>query len=282
MVTRPPRLLVESQLVSQLPVSFIEVPVHDYISKLSLKQFQQYFRISEDFRGYVVIHSEGETDGRARIGFSSPALQEREAYVNDLAQLMSTVHGLIQEKLRAIIVHPGTYHRKYARDLQIKWLSESLIKLSELLPETQLCIESRGGDRQGKVLRSIPNDIIELDHFLKESGAKVSHCFDLAQAFTSFGIKGVTNGFQRLMENSVLISEIHASDVADTKRGHRISVEVGKGSIPWSSLTQLLENFDGRVLLEVIGGITPFKRSLEFLVNLNTKGEKDAIILPNS
>lgn len=282
MVTRASRLFAESKLVSPEPISFVEVPVHDYISKLSSEQFERYFRVSEDFRGYVIIHGEGETDGNLRIRFSSPVLQEREAYVNDLSELMSKVHSLIQEKLRAIIVHPGRCYRRYSRDLQIKWLAESLVKLSDLLPETQLCIESRGGDKQGKVLRAIPYDILQLDNFLKQSGAKVTHCFDLAQAFACFGIKGVIDVLEELMENRVLVSEIHASDVADTKRGHRVSVEVGKGSIPWDALIQLLRDFDGRILLEVIGGITPFKRSLKFLANAKTNGEDGAAILPNS
>jgi hypothetical protein len=282
MVTRPSRLYVESEIISSEAATFLEVPVHDKISNLSANLVHDYFRISEKFRGYVVIHGEGETDGKTRIRFSSHVDSERKTYVQGFSHMISSILESLQNKSRAIIVHPGRYHKNYSRKLQISWLAESLVRLCDLLSPVELCIESRGGDRQGRVLRSVPDDIITLDDILKQSGAKISHCFDLAQAFASFGMEGLTEGMKRLAEHRVPISEIHASDVVQFKTGHRISVEVGKGSIKWRSLTRLFQNFDGRVLLEVIGGVAPFKRSVEFLMKSGLSGDGHAILLPNS
>ena len=70
-----------------------------------------------------------------------------------------------------IILHPDTLTSKIGRTQQLELLAKSLSELSNRIGSRVLiCIEPRGGDRQGKVLRNNLQDIEILQQMLKMLG----------------------------------------------------------------------------------------------------------------
>jgi hypothetical protein len=237
--------------------AFIEIQVHDKM-KDNLEKIKQ-LSIAEDFKGFVTIHGEGETDGRKRILFSSQ-LNARTDYVKQCAQLYSKViKHLYPITVKRIIAHPSSLDRNGSRRDQIYALSESLVALQDLIDSAEICIEPRGCDRHRKVLRVEISDIEMLDEFLhKLGGDKIGLCIDIAQLFLCKGNEGIVNFFSGLKKD---VKEFHISDVTE----RRLGVEIGKGLIDWGNIIPHMLDHCKDFLVETLGGIRVFNRSLEYL-----------------
>ncbi|HKG87290.1 MAG TPA: TIM barrel protein [Nitrososphaeraceae archaeon] len=239
---------------------FIELQVHDKL-KDRWNDLKDDIKVAESFKGFLTIHGEGENDGRKRILFSAESGIRRQ-YVKSCAQIYSAVlHHLNENEVKRVIVHPDTIDRKRNRLEQIAALSESLVNLYDdlLHDNVEICIEPRGCDRHKKVLRAEIADLEILDEFLHKFGCeKIGLCIDIAQLFICKGNEGTIFFLSKLNKN---IREFHISDAVNG----RIGVEIGIGLIDWSNIIPLMINFCEHFLIETIGGLKVFDRSLRYL-----------------
>jgi hypothetical protein len=267
MVPRPHLLSKHSRELHPRP-SFIEVPFHDREVNWSLDVISSRYRVSPEFGGLVTLHGEGETDGKRRILFSSEDRQIRVSYSSRLARSLSEVHDQLGKQLIALIVHPPSHCRHHSRNQEIKWLAESLSILCDKVDGIEICVESRGTDKQGKVVRILPDDILLLQEEVNRLGAPISHCLDLAQSYVCFGISGILDMLNFFQKQKVRLTEIHASDVGKYSTGHpRVSMPIGSGLIDWKTCISRINNPSIRILIEVIGGFKPYLQSIDYLRN---------------
>ena len=265
MVPRPDFLSKHSQDLRP-PPSFIEVPFHDREVNSSPESISSRYRVSPEFKGSVTLHGEGETDGKRKILFSSEDREKRVSYSTQLASALSTVQKRLDKHLIALIVHPPTHNRRFSRSKEIKWLAESLSILYEKANGIEICVESRGSDRQGKVIRILPEDILLLQDEVNRLGARISHCLDIAQSYVSFGIAGTVDMLNFFQKQNMHLGEIHASDVGKYSTGHpRVSMSIGSGLIDWKACIPRISQSNIRVLIEVIGGVKPYLESIDYL-----------------
>jgi hypothetical protein len=247
-------------------VAFIEAPFHDKHVRMKQQSIRELYSVSPDFEGLVTLHGEGETDGIRKIMFSSSDSSVRMSYCVDLVNAVITARDVLGSKLAALIIHPPTRNRRFSREQEIEWLADSLSILVERLGSVEVCIESRGSDRQGKILRAQPQDILLLQDYLRKRGTEISHCLDVAQCFACFGMSGVLEMVLFFAESGATLTEIHASDVSKYSTGQpRVSMPIGRGLIDWKNLLPHVIRTNARILIEVIGGMKPCMESLDFL-----------------
>lgn len=271
MNTSPTQLYRQSGHLRQ-NASFIEVQIHDKL-KANAELIESY-QVSADFQGFITIHGEGETDGKRKILFSSIDNNIRERYLNESITLYSSVITRFKpQTVRRIVVHPDTIDRKHPRGLQIRNLAESLTGLSQSLGDVEVCIEPRGGERHGKVLRAEIEDLQILADGL-DSATKVGLCLDVAQLFVVHGNKGSVRFLEQLKSIRLPIREFHVSDVSQSKKiTNRVATEVGKGVIDWSPILPLMLRYCDQFLIETLGGVSVFDRSRSYLDALVNKNE---------
>lgn len=260
------QLIPRKMLQIQGMADFMEIPAHDSLIKYSRREIEHLLLPFKEFEGYLVLHGEGETDGKRHIEFSSPRLDTRRKYTESIISLYKSIIDVMQTKTRALILHPGRFSKRYKRIDQIFWMVEGITAISEEVPTLSICIESRGGDKQGKVIRATMDDILLLNRVLKEFGTqRIFHCLDIAQAFIVHGRLGLERLLKDLQIRQIQIQEIHVSDVVITIEGvHQLGREIGTGLIAWNSVLKLIPP-EARILIETLGGPKVFKRSLTFL-----------------
>jgi sugar phosphate isomerase/epimerase len=178
-----------------------------------------------------------------------------------------------QDRVRRLVLHPDSVDRKVAREAQIQLLAASVAEIKDRLPELQVCIEPRGGDRQNKVLRLELQDILNLKKHLCAIGAfeQIGLCIDLAQAVIVHGNARTIKFLDELNSTDFQILELHLSDVGLDQ--NRVAVEVGKGRIDWPKLFPSALNCCKAVLIETLGGIKVFQRSQAYLHTLVNNAE---------
>ena len=132
-------------------IQFLELQVHD-ILKHKLDVIPD-LCVSTTFGGYVTLHGEGETDGKRKIAFCSHDESTRKNYITECVNLYSTILTKAEKhNVERIILHPDTLTSKIGRPQQLELLAKSLSELCDRLGNrVVVCIEPRGGDRQGKV-----------------------------------------------------------------------------------------------------------------------------------
>ena len=174
--------LSRTNILSELKsIQFLELQVRDNL-KHRLYAIHD-LGVSNTFGGYVTLHGEGETDGKRKIVFCSHDESTRKNYVTECVNLYSTILTKTDKyNVERIILHPDTLTSKIGRTQQLELLAKSLSELSDRIGSRVLiCIEPRGGDRQGKVLRNHLQDIEILQQMLKMLGEKrVGLCIDIA------------------------------------------------------------------------------------------------------
>jgi len=254
-------LLMESHLLCQEAV-FVEIQVHDRLRNQKLM-----VQVSGSFKGHVTMHGEGETEGKKRIMFCSEDESERKEYVRSSASLYASVIDMLWPKrVRRIILHPSKLSRKQNRNEKLQVLARSLGELKDLLPKsTDLCIEPRGGSRQGRVLRL---DLHDLTHFQDSLGTNrtVGLCIDVAQLFVTHGNHMIGGFLKGIKEIGLSVSELHVSDVFCAGRvRNKVAMEIGKGQIDWNLIVPDLKATCNDWLIETLGGIPVFKKSKVFL-----------------
>jgi hypothetical protein len=248
--------------------SFAEVQIHDKLKGTS--EWIRRMQTPKEFKGYLTLHGEGETDGR-RILFCSDEKDVREKYVKESANLYNTLSDiLIPHKIKRIIVHPDTLVGKSPRSKKLEYLAQSLLALEEQLDDLQVCIEPRGCDRQRKVLRAEIEDIRILQEKLNSIGInKIGLCLDIAQLFIVHGNNGIVLFLDELRSLQLRVKEFHISDVYHNKKvTNRVAMEVGTGSIDWHLILPLLLQHCNELLIETLGGIKVYQRSKSFLESL--------------
>ena len=86
---------------------------------------------------------------------------------------LSLSECLNSHEIMRVILHPDTISRKLSRRDQLELLTISLSEISDRIYGIDaVCIEPRGGDRQGKVLRTEIEDIRIMEHFFDALGLK--------------------------------------------------------------------------------------------------------------
>jgi endonuclease IV len=243
---------------------FIEIPVHDdYLSRgISAS-------VPDWFKGFVTLHGEGETGGRRLIQFSARRKQTRSQYAENAARLFNNASQKLGElRTRAVVVHPATLSHKYSRENQIDWFAESLSILCDSCVVPEICVEPRGGDRQRKVVRSEIQDILSLREALSSNGVQVGYCIDLAQTYCTHGMEAVVDLVRNCISHDLPIKEFHASDVAGASHSNRLGMEIGTGRIHFACILGEMRELRSRLLIETIGGLPVFRRSLECLRSL--------------
>jgi hypothetical protein len=257
---------VSENLVGRLgeQADFIEIPVHDDFLRRGVSAFAP-----DHFGGFLTLHGEGETDGHRRIRFSSPSRRDRIRYAKHSARMFNLAHDQIGPlRTRAVIVHPSTLSGRFTRFAQIEWFVESLCTLSDSCTVTEICVEPRGGNRQRKVVRSEIQDIVCLHQAAVKNGIRLGFCIDLAQTYCAYGTQGVANLIGECISHDIPIKEIHVSDVVETRRSKRLGMEIGTGRIDFLQALGHLRDSSVRLLIETIGGLPVFTRSLEHLKRL--------------
>lgn len=270
MNTSAGQLYKQSQCLKD-KAAFIEIQIHDKLkANTSLLDL---YKVYDDFGGFITIHGEGETDGIRKILFSSYDEGIRKRYVNESAALYSSIiPHLKPHTVSRIVVHPDTFNRKSPRSQQIRSLAESLNELNESLGNVEVCVEPRGGDRQGKILRAEVDDLQILGDSLGSS-SKIGLCVDIAQLFIVHGQKGSERFLEELKTIHLPIKEFHVSDVSQVKKiTNRVATEVGKGAIDWQQITPLMFQHCKELLIETLGGVKVFERSRSYI---------DALVMEN-
>lgn len=270
MNTSAGQLCQQSRYLSR-KAAFIEIQIHDDMKASSIHSFLH--TVSDDYDGFITIHGEGETDGIRKILFCSEDNNKRQRYVSESVALYSSViANLMPHRVERIVVHPDTIDRKSPRSQQIGRLAESLKELSTGLNGVEVCIEPRGGDRQGKVLRAEIEDLQTLANGIGSSG--VGLCIDVAQLFIVHGNSGSEQFLEELKHVRLPVKEFHVSDVSQGKRvTNRVATEVGKGSVNWRTIIPLMQNHCDDFLIETLGGIKVFERSRAYIDALVMKDE---------
>lgn len=250
---------------------FIELQVHDNL-KQNISEIRSN-KLSFDFDGYLTFHGEGETDGIKKIHLSSPNESLRKRYVKESAELyVAALEATDAYETTRFILHPDNLISKYPRPLQIKFLAHSLTELSDSIDRNiSICIEPRGGGIRGKVIRNYLQDIKYLQEELKLLGAKrIGLCIDIAQSHIVHGKEGILGYLNSLKLLDLPVKEFHISDVLKNKHvKNKVAMEIGTGSINWSSLLSSLLFLCNDLLIETLGGIKVFQRSVEYLQSLH-------------
>ena len=167
-----------------------------------------------------------------------------------------------------IILHPDTLTSKIGRSQQLELLAKSLSELCDRIGNrVVICIEPRGGDRQGKVLRNHIQDIEIFQQMLRMLGEKrVGLCIDIAQLYIVHGNIGSVNFLKKLESIQLPVKEFHLSDVFRSKYvKNRVAMEIGTGSVDWRLLLPFILGHCNELLIETLGGTKVFQRSKEFL-----------------
>lgn len=184
-------------------------------------------------------------------------------------------------KIMRLILHPDALSRKLSRRDQLELLAISLSDISDrIYGINTVCIEPRGGDRQGKVLRTEMEDITLLGHFLKALGVnKVGLCMDVAQVFVVHGNTGSREFLEELKSINLPVEEFHISDVVQNKKiKNRVAMEIGTGVIDWKLILPLILQHCNDLLVETLGGIKIFQRSRSYLESL-VMGKGNEVLL---
>lgn len=250
--------------------AFIEIQVHDKL-RLRSEHLGQ-FHLHPDFDGFVTIHGEGETDGKRKILFSSVNQSKRQHYVRETTRLYSSViHQVKPNSVKRVIVHPDTLDPRTSRFEHLINLADSLNEMNESL-DTEVCVEPRGTDRHGKVLRNEMDDLTALSDILGSSD--IGLCIDLAQLFVVHGNEGIPRFLEELKSIRLPVKEFHVSDVSQSKKTvNRVATEVGKGAIDWQPILPMMIQRCDQLLIETLGGIKVFQRSKSFLKALVRENE---------
>jgi len=247
--------------------TFIEIQVHDELK--SKENVLNMYEVSPNFSGYVTIHGEGETAGKKKIQFCSDNREMRSNYVKENIVLYSSIIGEINSSVTRLVLHPDTLNRNISRHKQIEYLAESLAIISDKLDALDICIEPRGGDRQGKVLRAEIEDLEMLGENLNSIKAKVGLCIDVAQLFVVHGNNGTIRFIEELKSVRLPVKEFHISDVKQSEKiMNRVAMEIGKGVIDWQLILPVVLQHCNELLIETLGGIKVFKRSKSYLESL--------------
>ena len=245
---------------------FAEIPVHDKLMEKSRRYVEELFRVKNNSVEFLTLHGEGETDGKRHIEFSSNDYKLRREYVNRVTDLFELIIDTVDTNIKSIILHPGRFSKRVPRDKQILWTAESLVEISDTLSNVTICLESRGGKNQGKVIRVIEKDILLFEKYLRDLGTtRVHHCLDIAQGFIVHGQFGLERLLVNLRAEQINIEEFHVSDVNRSSRGFfQLAQEIGNGQIDWNPIFELIPH-GSRILIETLGGTIIFERSLQFL-----------------
>lgn len=251
--------------------SFAELQIPDNLKYSSIALENTRFL---KFPGFLTIHGEGETDGKAKIKFSSDNTTERRRYIKECINLYSFVlRHFCSHKVLRVILHPDTLSNKFTREKQIEILATSLTEIADKLEDIEfICIEPRGGDRQKKVLRAHTEDIRLLEEYLNGNNVhKIGLCIDVAQLFVVHGNEGTVQFLKDLSTARLPVKEFHISDVLNNKKiKNRVAMEVGTGSIDWQLVLPSVLQHCNNFLIETLGGVKVFERSktfLEYLIN---------------
>jgi hypothetical protein len=266
---------ISGKLVEQLNnrADFIEIPVHDDF----LVERRQ-VHIPKNYRGFITLHGEGETDGRRRIKFADPSRTIRLRYVAKVARIFNRVSEQVGSSLvKAVIVNPSHLARTHHKDTQFAWFADSLAELRDTCVVPEICVEPRGGEQQRKLVRSETHDISSLWEAVKDRGVEIMYCIDVAQTHCAYGISGIESIIRESASNGVPISELHISDVVRTERSTRVGMEIGTGEVKFAKVLKETRNLICRLLIETIGGVRVFSRSLDFLTHLEE--QDDAVLL---
>lgn len=260
--------LLRANVLSELKsIQFLELQVHDNL-KHRLDVIPD-LGLSTSFGGYVTLHGEGETDGKRKIAFCSYDEPIRKNYIRECVDLYSTILTKTDKyDVERIILHPDSLTSKIGRSQQLELLAKSLSELCDHIGNrVVICIEPRGGDRQGKVLRNHIQDIEIFQQMLKIVGEKrVGLCIDIAQLFIIHGNIGSVNFLKKLKLIQLPVKEFHLSDVFQSKYvKNRVAMEIGTGSVDWLLLLPFILVHCNELLIETLGGIKIFQRSKEFL-----------------
>jgi hypothetical protein len=211
----------------------------------------------------------GIMEGKRKIKFCCENTVERRNYVIENAALYALITELLHtHKVPRLILHPDTLSKKMIRKFQIELLSQSLSEISDqIFGVGSICIEPRGGDRQGKVLRAELGDLALLQEQLKSLGAKkIGLCIDITQLFVVHGNEGSADFLEQLKSIPLSVKEFHISDVWQTKKlTNRIAMEIGTGWIDWKLILPLVLQHCNNLLIETLGGIKVFQRSKSYL-----------------
>lgn len=257
---------------------FIEISVQDQRASTQYKILQNFFDegVFDDFtiaNKYIVLHGEGEMDGKRRIKLASFDTQKRLDYITFLSDSYQDFKYNFGDLIKSVVLHPDSLRNSKHQDKKIELLVDSLIRLEDELYPVNLVIESRGS-KDRKVLRPTFEDISTFHEILKERGAKnIYQCFDIAQCFILAGQEGLVDLLQKLNTFNIPICEFHVSDVRiSSLKIPQTAQMVGSGLIRWDQVIPLLKG--KRMLIETIGGVNVFNRSIEFLSKLgNTLGD---------
>jgi hypothetical protein len=252
---------------------FIEIPAHD-----DFLVERRRVQVPKNYRGFITLHGEGETDGKERIKFADPSRTIRLRYVAKVSRIFNRASEQVGSSLvRAAIVHPGRIARTYDKDRQFSWFADSLAELRDRCVVPEICVEPRGGEQQRKLVRSETHDISSLWEAIKDRGVGVTYCIDVAQTYCAYGISGVASVIRESASNGVPIGELHMSDVVRTGSSTRIGMEIGTGEVEFMKVLRETQNLICRLLIETIGGVHVFSRSLDFLTRLEE--QDDAVLL---
>lgn len=260
-----------------LPIaSFIEFSVQDENAPrilTTLRQFQSkgLFENPQMRKVFLVIHGEGEIDGKRHIQFSHPVQRTRREYVRFVAGIYREVADLTSGLTTALVLHPDTLSRGINRKDQISSLAESLIDLSDLLPDLKICLESRGS-KKPRVVRPEWADISFFDEKLQALGnsGRIGHCLDIAQSYIYGGTEKTITLLKQLDQGNIDLHELHLSDVKISQRGlPQVAQRLGTGLIPWNKLFEYFRC--NRVLFEIFGGTRTFLDSYKHLADYSSR-----------
>jgi sugar phosphate isomerase/epimerase len=242
--------------------SFIEIQVHDQQRD---RAYSLTDTLANSYRGYATIHCEGETDGKRRLHFASPDAMQRNAYLHESLNLIATaIHRIMPWQTRRVILHPDTIWKGAPRQVMIEALAQSIEGVRDALPDVDVCIEPRGGDRQRKVLRLDIGDLETLTDDLRSS-ARIGLCIDLAQLYVTKGTEDMVQFLRDLRGVGLPIKEIHASDVQSSGSNKKVAMEIGKGEIDWPLVLPPLLERNKDILIETLGGVPVFRRSKSYI-----------------
>jgi len=252
--------------------SFVELQIHDKFKQdhLIINSLKE----PVGFPGYFTFHGEGETDGKRRINLCAPDSIIRREYIKESLDLYYLVAcNLKSHRIVRLILHPDSLMQRITRKQAIEFLALSLVEISDGLKDIEcICIEPRGGDRQGKVLRTEIEDIRILEQYLISAGIRnIGLCIDVAQLFIIHGNKGILHFLNELKSIRLPVKELHISDViTNEKTKNRVAMEVGKGRIDWKLILTLILQHCSDLLIETLGGVKVFQRSKSYLDSLLT------------
>jgi len=268
------RYVIRNLEIVSPPASFIEISIQDEKASKFLNQLKELKKMGliellDQKSVFIVLHGEGEMDGKRRIRFCHPDPDERCSYIKFISELYSTIIDLTNNSVTSIVLHPDIRRSGISKQNQLDLLVKSLLDLSDNLPDITILLESRGS-KLPRVVQPSYLDILGLDNRIKELGGdqKISHCFDVAQSFIFNGFEGTKELLRKLKDAKIKISEFHISDVSLSSLGHPlVAKELGYGLIHWEKLIDLLCN-GNRILFEIFGGVNCFRRSYDYLLEL--------------